>query len=67
MDTELLKRITLNPDIFNLKPIIIVIRLKVTDLLNYLSSGSAAKEIVANFPYLEKKILSLHFCMLQKN
>ncbi len=58
METELLKRITINPGIFNGKPIIRGMRFKVADVLGYLSSGMSAEEILADFPYLEKEDIS---------
>ena len=54
MDPELSKRITINPEIFNGKPIIRGMRFKVSDVLGYLSSGMSTEEILADFPYLEK-------------
>lgn len=53
METELLKRITINPKIFNGKPIIRGIRFTVTDILDLLSSGMTPKEIIKDFPFLE--------------
>ena len=53
METELLKRITINPKIFNGKPIIRGIRFTVTDILDLLSSGMTPQEIVKDFPFLE--------------
>jgi uncharacterized protein (DUF433 family) len=55
METELLKRITINPGIYNGKPIIRGMRFKVADVLGYLSSGMSVEEILADFPYLEKE------------
>ncbi len=55
MESELLKRITTNPDIFNGKPIIRGMRLKVSDVLDYLSSGMSVQEILVEFPYLEQE------------
>jgi uncharacterized protein (DUF433 family) len=52
---ELLKRITINPGIFNGKPIIRGMRFKVSDVLDYLSSGMSIEEILKDFPYLEKE------------
>lgn len=54
METELLKRITTNPGIFNGKPIIRGIRFTVTDVLDLLSSGMTPEEIIEDFPFLEK-------------
>ncbi len=55
METELLKRITTNPGIFNGKPIIRGMRFKVSDVLGYLSSGMSVEEILTDFPYLERE------------
>lgn len=50
---ELLKRITVNPDIFGGKPIIRNMRFKVADILGYLASGMPAEELLSEFPFLE--------------
>ena len=55
MDSQLLDRITTNPGIFNGRPIIRGMRFKVSDVLDYLSSGMTVEEILADFPYLEKE------------
>ena len=55
METELLKRITINPGIFNGKPIIRGMRFTVTDVLDLLSSGMTPEEIIEDFPFLEKE------------
>lgn len=55
METELLKRITTNPGIFNGKPIIRGMRFPVADVLGYLAAGMTFDEILADFPYLEKE------------
>lgn len=54
METELLKRITSNPGIFNGKPIIRGMRFTVTDILDLLSSDMTPEEIISDFPFLEK-------------
>jgi uncharacterized protein (DUF433 family) len=54
METELLKRITTNPGIFNGKPIIRGMRFAVTDILDLLSSGMTPEEIINDFSFLEK-------------
>ena len=54
METELLKRITINPEIFNGTPIIRGIRFTVTDILDLLSAGMTSEEIINDFPFLEK-------------
>jgi uncharacterized protein (DUF433 family) len=53
--SELLKRITFNPEIMGGKPIIRGMRFGVDDLLNYLASGMTTEEILQDFPYLEKE------------
>jgi len=52
---SLLTRITVNPDIFNSKPIIRGMRFKVSDVLGYLASGMTQAEILSDFPYLEEE------------
>ena len=55
METELLKRITINPEIFNGKPIIRGIRFTVTDILDLLSAGMTPEEIINDFPFSRKR------------
>jgi uncharacterized protein (DUF433 family) len=55
MDTELLKRITIIPGLMGGKPTIRGMRFKVSDVLDYLSSGMSESEILEDFPYLEKE------------
>jgi uncharacterized protein (DUF433 family) len=54
METELLKRITIIPGLMGGKPTIRGMRFKVSDVLDYLSSGMTAEELLEDFPYLEK-------------
>ncbi len=53
MESDLLKRITYNPGIFNGKPIIRNMRFKVADVLGYLAAGMTTEELLSNFPFLE--------------
>ncbi|HMB98398.1 MAG TPA: DUF433 domain-containing protein [Balneolaceae bacterium] len=55
MDTELLKRITLNPEICHGKPTIRNKRYTVDLILDLLSSGMTQKEILNDYPALEKE------------
>ena len=55
MDSELLKRITIIPDLMGGKPTIRGMRFTVSDVLDYLSSGMTTEEILETFPYLEKQ------------
>jgi uncharacterized protein (DUF433 family) len=52
---SLLTRITVNPDIFNSKPIIRGMRFKVSDVLGYLATGMSHAEMLSDFPYLEEE------------
>jgi len=52
-ETELLKRITVNPGIFGGKPIIRGMRIAVEHILGMLAAGSTAESILEHYPYLE--------------
>ncbi len=52
--TNLLTRITLNPEIGHGKPTIRDTRYLVESILEYLSGGDSAEEILHEFPDLEK-------------
>ena len=60
---QLADRITTNRGIFNGKPIIRGMRFSVADILGYLAAGMTFDEILADFPYLEEKILLLRLSM----
>lgn len=55
MDSALLNRITIIPGLMGGKPTIRGMRFKVSDVLDYLSSGMSEAEILEDFPYLEKE------------
>ncbi len=52
--TELLDRITLNPEIRSGKPAIRGTRITVADILEYLAGGMSQEEILEDFPSLEE-------------
>ncbi len=52
-ETELLKRITVNPQIFGGKPIIRGHRLAVEHVVGMLAAGSSEEEILAGYDWLE--------------
>lgn len=52
---ELLKRITINPEIFGGKPLIRGLRFTVADVLGYLSTGVTESELLAEFPFLQQE------------
>jgi len=51
------ERITINPDICHGKPVIRGMRYPVSNMLELLSSGMAFKEILTDYPDLEKEDL----------
>jgi uncharacterized protein (DUF433 family) len=51
--TELLTRITINPEQCHGRPCIRGLRIRVADILEMLANGIAAEEILADFPDLE--------------
>jgi uncharacterized protein (DUF433 family) len=54
-DEQLLKRITINPSIFGVKPIIRGQRIAVEHILGMLAAGSTVEEILEGYPFLEKE------------
>lgn len=53
-ELELLRRITVNPDIFAGKPIIRGRRLAVEHILGMLAAGDTIETILGGYPWLEK-------------
>lgn len=53
MDTNLMGRITINPEICNGKPTIRGLRITVQSVLEYLFAGETKESIVSQFPVLE--------------
>jgi len=54
-ETELLKRITANPEIFGGKPIIRGRRLAVEHILSMLAAGDTPETILEGYPWLERE------------
>lgn len=52
-DEALLKRITIDPEIFGGKPIIRGQRMTVEHILRWLSGGTSAEDLLDGFPFLE--------------
>jgi uncharacterized protein (DUF433 family) len=52
-EAELLKRITVNPEIFGGKPIVRGMRIAVEHVLGMLAAGAIPAEILGDYPYLE--------------
>ena len=53
--SELLDRITLNPEIRSGKPVIRGTRIAVSDILEYLAGGMSHEELLADFPDLAEE------------
>ena len=55
MDTNLLKRITVNPEICHGKPTVRDTRYMVESIIEYLAGGDSIEDILEEFPELEKE------------
>ena len=55
METDLLKRITVDIDKCGGKPCIRNMRIRVKDVLDMLASGMKNEEILEDYPYLEEQ------------
>jgi uncharacterized protein (DUF433 family) len=51
--SDLLDRITINPEQCGGRPCIRGMRIRVTDVLELLATGQTSAEILADYPYLE--------------
>jgi len=54
-ETDLLKRITINPNIFGGKPIIRGRRLAVEHVLGMLAAGDSVEDLLRAYPWLERE------------
>ena len=61
-ETELLKRITVRPDIFGGKPIIRDMRIAVEHVLANLAAGETVEGLLENYPFLEPE--DVRACLL---
>jgi uncharacterized protein (DUF433 family) len=61
-ETELLKRITVNPRVFGGKPIIRGRRLAVEHVLGMLVAGDTTEALLAAYPWLERE--DIQACLL---
>jgi len=55
METSLLERITIKPDVCNGKPTVRGMRITVETILQYLSAGDSVESIIEAYPFLEKE------------
>ena len=56
-EQELLKRITINPEIFGGKPIVRGRRLAVEHVLGMLAAGDTAEDVLAAYPWLAREVI----------
>ncbi len=61
-EKQILKRITVNPEIFSGKPIIRGRRLAVEHVLAMLAAGDSAETILEGYPWLERE--DIQACLL---
>lgn len=62
MDSDLLQRITINPEIYHGKPTLRNMRYSVSFILDLLSSGMTSEELLSDYPALETE--DIHACLL---
>lgn len=67
MQTNLLNRVTINPDICNGKPIIRGMRITVETVLEFLSNGDSIDDILEAYPFLEKEDIQACIAFALKN
>ena len=51
--TDILQRITIDPEVCGGRPCIRGLRIRVKDVLDMLAGGATREEILADYPYLE--------------
>ncbi len=67
METSILDRITINPDVCNGKPTIRGMRITVETILQYLSAGDSVDAILEAYPFLEKEDIQASIAFALKN
>ena len=67
MENTVLDRITILPDLCNGKPTIRGLRITVESILQYLSEGDSAEDILEAYPFLEKEDIQAAVAFALKN
>ena len=67
METAILERITLNPDVCNGKPTVRGMRITVETILQYLAAGDSIETILEAYPFLEKEDIQASIAFALKN
>ena len=69
MNFKYIDRITINPEQCGGRPCLRGMRIRVQDILEMLASGAEAKDILEDYPYLEKEdiLASLEYAAAKNN
>lgn len=67
MENTILDRITILPDLCNGKPTIRGLRITVETILQFLSEGHSAEDILEAYPFLEKEDIQAAVAFALKN
>ncbi|MFC6876801.1 DUF433 domain-containing protein [Flavobacterium myungsuense] len=67
METSVLERITIKPDVCNGKPTVRGMRITVETILQYLSAGDTINSILEAYPFLEKEDIQACIAFALKN
>lgn len=67
METSILERITIKPDVCNGKPTVRGMRITVETILQYLSAGDSVETILEAYPFLEKEDIQACIAFALKN
>lgn len=67
MENTILDRITILPDLCNGKPTIRGLRITVETILQFLSEGDSAEDILEAYPFLEKEDIQAAVAFALKN
>ena len=67
METSILQRITIKPDVCNGKPTVRGMRITVETILQFLSAGDTVEAILEAYPFLEKEDIQACIAFALKN
>ena len=67
METSVLERITIKPDVCNGKPTVRGMRITVETILQYLSAGDSIDSVLEAYPFLEKEDIRACIAFALKN
>lgn len=67
METSILERITIKPDVCNGKPTVRGMRITVETILQFLSAGDSVETVLNAYPFLEKEDIQACIAFALKN